>query len=245
MARSALRYRGRGYFFWSVAVLLAAAGSSPAGENDTNAAGVASTSASASSPARRSIVILGDSLAAGYGVDPAEAFPALLQEKIDAAQLKFTIVNAGLSGDTTAGGLRRVDWVLRRPVDVLVIELGGNDGLRGLQPTATQTNLQGIIDRTRARYPRAEIVLAGMQMPPNLGLEFTEAFRRVYPEVARSNHLVLIPFLLEGVGGRPELNQTDGIHPTVEGHRRVAETVWKYLQPALEKAASPLGSPSR
>ncbi len=205
------------------------------------AAGFASAQTSSSSApapvALRTVVVLGDSLAAGYGVDSAEAFPALLQQKISAAGLPFKIVNAGVSGDTTAGGLRRLDWVLKRPVDVLLIELGGNDGLRGLAPETTRTNLQAIIDKTRQRQPHVRFILAGMQMPPNLGEEFIRKFARVFPEVAKANHAALIPQLLEGVGGDPKWNLPDRIHPTPQGHKRVAETVWKVLRPVLEEAA--------
>lgn len=186
-------------------------------------------------PNRRTIVILGDSLAAGYGLDLSEAFPALLQKKIDAAGLKFSVVNAGLSGDTSAGGLRRIDWLLKRPIDVLVLELGGNDGLRGIPAASTMTNLQAIIDRTKQKYPQAQVVIAGMQMPPNMGEEYNNAFRRIFPDLATANRAALIPFLLEGVGGKPELNLPDLIHPTAEGHRIVAENVWKVLRPVLEK----------
>jgi acyl-CoA thioesterase-1 len=184
---------------------------------------------------RRNIVILGDSLAAGYGLDPSEAFPAVLQKKIDATALKFTVINAGISGDTSAGGMRRIDWLLKRPVDVLVLELGGNDGLRGIPVGATRTNLQSIIDRTRQKYPAAKIVIAGMQIPPNMGAEYTAAFEKIFPDLARANHATLIPFLLEGVGGKPELNLPDLIHPTAEGHEIVAGNVWKVLQPLLER----------
>ena len=204
-------------------------------------AGVASaqtpTLAAPAPVALRTVVVLGDSLAAGYGVDSAEAFPALLQQKISVAGLPFKIVNAGVSGDTTAGGLRRLDWVLKRPVDVLLIELGGNDGLRGLAPETTRTNLQAIIDKTRQRQPNARFLIAGMQMPPNLGEEFIRKFARVFPEVAKANHAALIPHLLEGVGGDPKLNLPDRIHPTPQGHKLVAETVWKILRPLLEEAA--------
>jgi acyl-CoA thioesterase-1 len=187
---------------------------------------------------RKTVVILGDSLAAGYGLDPSEAFPALLQKKIDDAKLNFTVINAGVSGDTSAGGLRRIDWLLKRKVDVLVLELGGNDGLRGIDLAATRANLQGIIDRMRQKYPQAQIVIAGMQMPPNLGEDYTRGFRELYPELAKTNHAALIPFLLEGVGGHPELNQPDHIHPTAEGDKIVAENVWKVLRPVLEKMGS-------
>jgi acyl-CoA thioesterase-1 len=184
---------------------------------------------------RQTIIILGDSLAAGYGLDLTEAFPALLQKKVDEAGLKFSVVNAGVSGDTSAGGLRRIDWLLKRKVDVLVLELGGNDGLRGIPVAATRTNLQAIIDRTKQKYPQAQIVVAGMQMPPNMGADYNAAFAKIFPDLARANNAALIPFLLEGVGGKPDLNLPDMIHPTAEGHKIVAENVWKVLKPVLEK----------
>jgi len=181
----------------------------------------------------RTIVFFGDSLTAGYGLDPDEAFPALILEKITAAGLPWRVVNAGLSGETTAGGLRRLDWILKQPVDIFVLELGGNDGLRGIAPESSRANLQLMIERIRARYPRVQIVLAGMQLPTNLGPEHTRPFAAMYPDLAATNHTLLIPFLLEGVGGNPGLNQADGIHPTAEGHRIVAETVWRVLKPLL------------
>ena len=184
---------------------------------------------------RKTIVVLGDSLAAGYGLDPSEAFPALLQKKVDAAGLNFTVVNAGVSGDTSAGGLRRIDWLLKRPVHVLVLELGGNDGLRGIAVGSTKTNLQAIVDRTKQKYPQVKLVIAGMQMPSNMGKEYTAAFQTIFPELAKANDAALIPFLLEGVGGKPELNQPDLIHPTAEGQRIVADNVWAVLKPVLEK----------
>lgn len=192
---------------------------------------------------RPRVVVLGDSLAAGFGLDPTEAFPALLQQQVDAAGLKFTVVNAGVSGDTSAGGLRRVDWLLRRPVDVLVLELGGNDGLRGIPVSATRSNLQAIVDRTRQKYPQADVVVAGMQMPSNMGPEYNEPFARIFPELAATNRAALVPFLLEGVGGKPELNLPDLIHPTAEGQRMVATNVWKVLRPVLEKRAGKATSP--
>jgi acyl-CoA thioesterase-1 len=181
----------------------------------------------------KSVIFFGDSLTAGYGVDPDEAYPALIQQKIDKEGLKWRVVNAGLSGETTAGGLRRLDWILRQPVDVLVIELGGNDGLRGIAPTTTRTNLEAMIARVRQRFPQVKVVLAGMQMPTNMGPEYTRAFAAIYPDLAQASGVVLIPFLLEGVGGDPTLNLPDGIHPTPEGHKIVAETVWRTLQPLL------------
>ena len=186
-------------------------------------------------PATKTIVFLGDSLAAGLGVQPAEAFPALIEEKIRAAGLPFAVVNAGLSGDTSAGALRRIDWVLQRPIDLLVIELGGNDGLRGLPVKSLKANLQAIIDRTKAKDPAVKIVIAGMQIPPNLGAEYGANFERVFAELARENNAVLIPFLLEGVGGQRDLNQRDLIHPTAAGHRVIADVVWRTLEPMLRE----------
>ena len=181
----------------------------------------------------KTILVLGDSIAAGYGLDPDEAFPALLQEKIEKQGLNFKVVNAGVSGDTTAGGLRRIGWLLRQPVDVLLLELGGNDGLRGIDPFETEKNLRGIVEKVRQKNPGAQVVIAGMQMPENMGKDYTEQFREVFPRVAKETRATLIPFLLEGVGGKANLNQADRIHPTAEGHRIIAATIWKVLHPAL------------
>ena len=182
----------------------------------------------------KSIVFFGDSLTAGLGLDsPEEAFPALIQQKLNAAGKPARVVNAGLSGETTAGGLRRLDWILRQPVDVLVLELGGNDGLRGIPVETSRANLQMMIERIRAKYPHVVIVLAGMQIPTNLGPDYTRQFAAMYPELAEKNHVALIPFLLEGVGGVASLNQGDGIHPTAEGHRKVADNVWHTLKTLL------------
>jgi acyl-CoA thioesterase-1 len=181
----------------------------------------------------KTIVFFGDSLTAGYGVEPAEAFPALIQQKLEAAGKSWRVVNAGLSGETTAGGLRRIDWVLKQPADIFVLELGGNDGLRGIAPEVTRANLEAIVQRIQTKAPRVKVVLAGMQMPPNMGADYTRQFAAVYPQVAEKFGLTLIPFLLERVGGIPRLNQPDGIHPTPEGHKIVAETVWRVLQPLL------------
>lgn len=189
----------------------------------------------ASSPPTQRVVVLGDSLAAGYGVGPGESWPDRVQSRIRDAGLPFTVVNAGLSGDTTAGGLRRIDWILKQPVDVLVLELGGNDGLRGMAPTATRTNLVGIVQKTRAKWPSASIVLAGMQMPASMGREFSEKFGQVFPEVAKTERLHLIPHLLEGVGGVPELNLPDLIHPTAAGHDLVASNAWITIEPVLRQ----------
>lgn len=186
-----------------------------------------------SKPAKQRVVILGDSITAGYGVDASEGYPSLLQQKIDQAQLPYVVVNAGVSGDTTSGGLRRVDWVLRQPVDIFVLALGGNDGLRGIAPSITRSNLTAILERVHARHPKARLVLAGMQMPPNMGTEYTEAFQALFPQVAKQQQAALIPFLLDGIGGKPEFNQPDLIHPTPLGHQKVAENVWQVLKPLL------------
>ncbi len=184
------------------------------------------------SDARR-IVVLGNSIAAGYGLDPAQAFPALLQQRIDSLGWNFTVENAGISGETTAGGLARLDWLLESPVSVLIVELGGNDGLRGLPLESTQRNLTAIVRRTKARYPDATVILAGMQIPPNLGPAYVSRFRDLFPAVAAETGAVLIPFVLEGVGGIARLNQGDGIHPTAAGQQIVAQNVWQVLKPQL------------
>lgn len=194
------------------------------------------TTAPAAAPAPvRTVVFFGDSLTAGYGLaDPAaEAYPVLIQEKIRAAGLPWRVVNAGLSGETSSGGLRRVDWTLRTPPDVFVLALGANDGLRGISPALMRTNLEEIIARVRKRNPDARIVLAGMRLPPELGPAHAEAFGRAFPEVAKSTGATLVPFLLDGVGGVTELNQADRIHPNPAGHAIMAETVWKVLRPLL------------
>jgi acyl-CoA thioesterase-1 len=190
----------------------------------------------AASAQERTIVFFGDSLTAGLGLpDPDnQSYPALIQAKIDAAHLPWHVVNAGLSGETSAGGLRRIDWVLRQRVDVFVLELGANDGLRGTAPAVTQTNLQAIVDRVRAQQPQARIVLAGMKMPPSMGAEYAAAFDAVFPTLAARDGLVLIPFLLEGVAEDPNLNQGDNLHPNVEGAAIVANTVWKWISPILK-----------
>ena len=188
------------------------------------------------------ILFLGDSITAGYGIGEEQAFPALIQDRIDSLGWPYRVVNAGVSGETTAGGLRRVSWLLGQPVDVLVLELGGNDGLRGTPIEVTKQNLQAIIDSTRAQSPEADIVLAGMQVPPNLGPTYTARFRDLYPELAEANDTHLIPFILEDVGGIPELNLPDGIHPTAEGHRVVADNVWEVLKPILAERRERVGA---
>jgi acyl-CoA thioesterase-1 len=183
--------------------------------------------------ARPTILFFGTSLTAGLGLEPEEAYPALIQEKLDSAGLVYRAVNGGVSGETSAAGLRRIDWLLQQPVAVLVLELGANDALRGQDLATARANLQAIIDRTRARYPDVRIVVAGMEAPPNLGRRYTREFRDLFVTLARDNGATLIPFLLEGVGGVAELNQADGIHPNAAGARIVADNVWRVLQPLV------------
>jgi acyl-CoA thioesterase I len=182
---------------------------------------------------QKTILFFGNSLTAGYGLEPAQAFPALIQEKLDSASLNYKVINAGLSGETSAGGKSRISWVLRQPIDVFVLELGANDGLRGIPLASTRQNLQAILDTVRQKSPGAQLVIAGMQLPPNLGAAYTGEFREIFKELARKNNATLMPFLLEGVGGVPDLNQPDGIHPTAEGHRIVSQNVWQVLQPVV------------
>jgi acyl-CoA thioesterase-1 len=181
------------------------------------------------------ILFFGDSITAGHGIEEQQAYPALIQQKIDSLDWNFEVVNGGLSGETSAGGLRRIDWMLRQSVAVFVLELGGNDGLRGIDLDVTKDNLQKIIDKVENAHPEAPIVLAGMQVPPNLGPDYTEKFKEMYPELAEENNTALIPFLLKGVGGNEELNQSDGIHPTAKGHKVLAKNTWKLLRPILQK----------
>ena len=178
----------------------------------------------------KTILFFGNSLTAGYGVEPAEAYPALIQSKIVSLDLKYKVINAGVSGETTSGGNSRIDWILKQPIDIFVLELGANDGLRGIPLETTEQNLQSIIDKVRKANPEICIFLEGMQIPPNMGAEYTTAFKEIYPRLAKENNIGLIPFLLKDVAGDPKLNQQDGIHPTAEGHKIMAETVWEVLK---------------
>lgn len=182
---------------------------------------------------KKVIVFFGNSITAGYGLDPTEAFPALIQEIIDSTALDYEVINAGLSGETTASGKNRVEWILKQQVDVFVLELGANDGLRGINLEETKRNLQQIIDKVRTKSPDAEIVLAGMQIPPNMGAEYASEFQAIFPELAASNDVHLIPFLLEDVGGERDMNLPDGIHPNAEGHQILAKNVWDILEDIL------------
>jgi len=179
------------------------------------------------------ILCVGTSLTAGPGVDPADAWPARLQKRLDAAGLRYRVVNAGVSGETSAGALRRIDWVLRQPAAVLVLETGANDGLRGQEPEATRANIRAILEKARARTPPPKLLLLGMKALPNYGADYGRRFEAIYPELARESGAALVPFVLAGVAGVPRLNQADGIHPTADGHEVVAETVWTALRPLL------------
>jgi len=179
------------------------------------------------------ILFVGTSLTAGYGLDPDDAYPALIQSKLDAAGLRYRVVNAGVSGETSAGALRRVDWLMRQPVAVFVLETGANDGLRAQDVDALRDNIRAILDRARRQAPAPKLVLVGMKALTNYGADYGRRFEAVFPEVARETGALLVPFLLEGVGGVASLNQADGIHPTAAGQAKLAETVWKVLRPLL------------
>lgn len=194
----------------------------------------ATTTTPTVSSLRKNIVFFGNSLTAAYQLSPEQGFVAIIQRRIDSLQLPYRCVNAGISGETTADGKSRVGWVLRQPVDIFVLELGGNDALRGLPIAQSKANLQAIADSVRQYYPSCQLVVAGMLAPPNLGATYTTAFRTMYTELAQRNQAVLLPFLLENVGGIATLNLEDGIHPNVAGQKIVAENVWQVLQPLLQ-----------
>ena len=182
---------------------------------------------------KKTIVFFGNSLTAGYGLSPSQAFPAIIQKKIDSLGLPYQVVNAGVSGETSSGGNTRIDWILKQPVEIFVLELGANDGLRGIPLSETKKSLQSIIDKVKAKNPATKLIFAGMQVPPNMGEKYSTEFRNIYTELASKNAMTLIPFILEGVGGETNLNQEDGIHPTAEGHAIVAENLWLQLEKLL------------
>ncbi|MEH0157734.1 arylesterase [Limibacter armeniacum] len=186
--------------------------------------------------AKKKVIFFGNSLTAGYGLDPDEAFPSLINQKFETMGLPYESINAGLSGETTAGGKERVEWILENyEPAIFILELGGNDGLRGIDPKASEANLQAIIDKVKKQFPKTIIILAGMQAPPNMGEAYTSSFSQIYPTLAKRNNIPLVPFLLEGVAGIPELNQGDGIHPTAEGNKIVAENVWSILKKQIRQ----------
>ena len=197
-------------------------------------------SAASSTPATQSVTVrtpvvlfFGTSLTAGYGLDPEQAYPSLIEQKASDEGMPIKVINAGLSGETTAGAVRRIDWVLRTPVDLVVIENGANDALRGLSPDAARANLEQVIAAVKAKQPRAKLVLIQMEAPPNFGAAYTRSFRSIYTDVAKKENIPLLPFLLDGVAGIPRLNQPDGVHPNLSGERIVAGNVWKALKPIV------------
>ncbi|AZQ58704.1 arylesterase [Maribacter sp. MJ134] len=221
------------YFF--IAILISSCGENPK-QKTVASPTTKNTEANVevSSEGNKTILFFGNSLTAAYGLETEEGFPNRIQEKIDSLGLNYTVINSGLSGETTSGGLNRLDWVLNQKVDIFVLELGANDGLRGIPLTETRTNLQKMIDLVRAKNEHTQIVLAGMQIPPNMGEAYTTEFRNIFPNLAEKNAISLIPFLLEGVAGNPDLNLEDGIHPTAEGQKIVAQNVWEVLQEIIQ-----------
>lgn len=200
---------------------------------DTNENTTTETEASATTT-NKTILFFGDSITAGYGLDDTnDAFPGIIQTKVDSLGLNYEVVNSGVSGETSAGGRSRIDWIFNQDIDIFVLELGANDGLRGVPISETKANLQAIIDAVKTKSPDTKIVLAGMQLPPNMGQDYTTQFRAIFSDLAMENNIAFIPFILKDVGGVKELNQNDGIHPTAEGHKIVANTVWEVLEPVL------------
>lgn len=220
--------------FLSLMLILAACNhDKTASSEDNNDSLSAQSKAVAQTNGKKNILFFGTSLTAGYGLDQAEAYPALIQQKIDSLKLPYKVINAGLSGETSAAGKSRIDWLLKQPVSIFVLELGANDGLRGIAVKETITNLQAIIDKVKAKNPDVKLVMEGMQMPPNMGETYTTEFKAIFKDLAEKNEMVYVPFLLEGVGGTPKLNQSDGIHPTAEGHQILAKNVWVKLKDEL------------
>ena len=183
---------------------------------------------------KKNILFFGNSLTAGYGLDdPDQAFPAVIQQDIDSLKLPYKVINGGLSGETTSDGKNRINWMLHQPIDIFVLELGANDGLRGIPVAETEVNLQNIIDQVKAKYPKVKMILTGMQVPPNMGIKYADDFKKIFPRLAKKNNIQLVPFLLENVAGIRELNQRDGIHPTAKGAIIVAQNVWVVLKGML------------
>ncbi len=222
------------FCYFMLATLLLNCGERQKSSEDTSSESKMEETTAPIDTSTKTILCFGDSITAGYGLDDTnDAYPAVLQSKIDSVGFNYTVVNAGLSGETTAGGKSRVDWIMNQPIDIFLLELGANDGLRGISLTETRANLQAIIDAVENESPSTKIILAGMELPPNMGQDYTSEFRNLYAELAKQNDLTFIPFILKDVGGIAELNQNDGIHPTVEGHKIIAQTVWEVLAPML------------
>ena len=218
-------------YFMIALVLMSCGNSNPIKINNESVTVTPIENEVAETSSKKTILCFGDSITAGYGLeDIDDAFPSLLQNKLDSLELDYVVINSGLSGETTAGGKNRIKWVLNKDIDIFLLELGANDGLRGIPLTETRTNLQVIIDEVQDKNPNTTIILAGMELPPNMGKVYTSEFRSVFSDLARENNLKFIPFILENVGGIAELNQRDGIHPTVEGHKIIANTVWNVLE---------------
>lgn len=225
----------KGMAILALCTAILACQSSPPADNSDPIAGERSLEPSAIQKEKtQKIVFFGNSLTAGYGLDPEDNFVSIIQTYIDSLGLPYQTVNAGVSGETTSSGNSRIDWILEQPVDIFILELGGNDGLRGIDPDETRANLKAMIQKVKKAKPEAQIILAGMQVPPNMGPEYAEKFSRIYPELAESENVALIPFLLENVGGEPELNLDDGIHPNEEGHFIVANNVWLVLKDFIQ-----------
>ena len=226
-----LRKRLMGLFVLSLA--LVSCGNQQSKSNNSKTLDSADQKTATVAKEQKNILFFGTSLTAGYGLEPTEAYPALIQNRIDSLKMPYKVINGGLSGETSAGGKGRINWLLKQKVDIFVLELGANDGLRGLPIAQTIKNLQDIIDRVKAKYPDAKMVLAGMQVPPNMGAKYASDFKNIFPDLAKKNQMALIPFLLDKVGGIPKLNQADGIHPTAEGDKILAENVWVVLKDLL------------
>lgn len=223
------------FCYFMIPLFLFSCGDSKSEKTSEDQQVVETEASTASQTSSKTILCFGDSITAGYGLDNStDAFPALLQQKIDSLGLNYTVINSGVSGETTAGGKSRIDWVIKQNVDLFLLELGANDGLRGVALTETRANLQAIIDVVKKKSPETTIILAGMELPPNMGQDYTTEFRELYADLAEKNNVEFIPFILKDVGGIASLNQSDGIHPNVEGHKILANTVWETLAPLID-----------
>jgi acyl-CoA thioesterase-1 len=221
-----------GILFTALTIMGCGNGAKSSNNDQTQATAEVAKTDSAS---KKIVLFFGDSLTAGYGLDdPADAFPGVISRRVDSLKLPYKVINAGLSGETTAGGNGRINWLLKQKIDIFVLELGANDGLRGIPVNETAKNLQSIVDKVKAKYPDAKLILLGMQVPPNMGTDYSNKFKSVFPTLAAKNKMELVPFLLQGVAGIPSLNQGDGIHPTAQGAKIVANNVWTVLKDELK-----------
>jgi len=223
-------YKLRNICIVFIAVLIAACG----GKKSAQPEALQNASDTRDTATTKTVLFFGDSLTAGYGLDdPSQAFPGVVQNKIDSAKLHYKVINAGVSGETSAGGKGRIAWILKQRVDVFVLELGANDGLRGIPVSETVQNLQAIVDSVKTKYPNAKLMMLGMQVPPNMGNVYADSFKEIFPDLVKKNKMAFVPFLLKGVGGEVSLNQHDGIHPTAEGAKIVGDNVWQVLKKIL------------